>query len=81
MDGWYVSEFTLNVYSGWETRRKRKGPNDWCILKLGIVGQIVGVDINTEFFRGNCPPFASLEAVSCKDDVTLEELKSMVYEL
>jgi allantoicase len=47
-------------------------------LKLGIVGQIVGVDINTQFFTGNHPPFASLEAVYCDQDATLEQLKEMV---
>src|SRR4249920_1318273 len=47
---------------GWETRRKRGAGYDWCIIKLGIPGIIRGVDIDTSYFLGNHPPFASIEA-------------------
>ena len=47
---------------GWETRRKRGAGYDWCIIKLGIPGTIRGVDIDTNYFLGNHPPFASVEA-------------------
>ncbi len=47
---------------GWESRRKRVEGHDWCDLKLGACGIIRGVDIDTNFFLGNHPPFASLEA-------------------
>jgi allantoicase len=47
---------------GWETRRKRVAGYDWCIIKLGIPGVIRGVDIDTNYFLGNHPPFASIEA-------------------
>jgi len=47
---------------GWESRRKRTSGNDWCILQLGVAGQIEGVDIDTNFFLGNHPPHAALEA-------------------
>ena len=47
---------------GWESRRKRGGGHDWCIVKLGVKGVIHGVDIDTSHFTGNYPPAASLEA-------------------
>ncbi len=47
---------------GWESRRRRGGGHDWCIVKLGVKGVIRGVDIDTSHFTGNYPPAASLEA-------------------
>jgi len=47
---------------GWESRRKRTEGHDWCIIKLGVQGKIRGVDIDTNFFLGNHPPHASIEA-------------------
>jgi allantoicase len=46
---------------GWESRRRRDGGYDWCIVKLGRPGTLAGVDIDTSFFTGNYPPMASLE--------------------
>jgi len=51
---------------GWETRRKRVPGHDWCIVKLGASGIISGVDIDTNHFLGNHPPYASIEAI-CQD--------------
>jgi allantoicase len=47
---------------GWESRRRRGGGHDHCIVRLGTRGIIRGVDIDTSFFTGNFPPAASLEA-------------------
>jgi allantoicase len=47
---------------GWETRRRRAPGNDWCVVRLGLPGVIREVDIDTNHFLGNHPPFASLEA-------------------
>ena len=47
---------------GWESRRRRGGGYDWAIVKLGLVGEIKGVEIDTTYFTGNYPPEASLEA-------------------
>jgi allantoicase len=46
---------------GWESRRKRVPGHDWCLLELGAPGEVVGLDIDTHHFRGNHPPFASVE--------------------
>ena len=47
---------------GWESRRKRVEGHDWCVVKLATSGIIKGVDIDTNYFLGNHPPLASLEA-------------------
>ena len=47
---------------GWETRRRRNGGYDHAIVKLGLPGEIKGVDIDTTHFTGNYPPAASLQA-------------------
>ena len=46
---------------GWETRRKRDKGNDYVIIKLGIPGKISEVVIDTAFFNGNKPEFASID--------------------
>jgi allantoicase len=51
------------VYDGWETRRRREPGHDFAVIRLGAPGIIHGVDIDTAFFTGNYPPFASVEAV------------------
>jgi allantoicase len=50
---------------GWETRRRRNGGYDNAIVKLGLAGEIKGIDIDTTHFTGNFPPAASLEACHC----------------
>lgn len=47
---------------GWESRRRRDGGSDWCLIKLGVTGHIHGVDIDTSHFTGNYPPAASIKA-------------------
>src|SRR5437764_15496919 len=48
---------------GWETRRRRTPGHDWCVVQLGLRGIIKQVDIDTNHFLGNHPPFASLDAI------------------
>jgi allantoicase len=48
---------------GWESKRRRDGGNDWAIIELGSPGIISEVDIDTSFFTGNFPPFASIEGL------------------
>lgn len=47
---------------GWESRRRRDGGHDYCIVKLGVRGFVKGIDIDTSHFTGNFPPAASVEA-------------------
>jgi allantoicase len=48
---------------GWETRRRRTPGHDWCVVQFGLRGVIKQVDIDTNHFLGNHPPFASLDAL------------------
>jgi allantoicase len=52
------------VYDGWETRRRRVAGRDVAIVRLGAPGVIRGIDIDTAFFTGNFPPYASVEAIA-----------------
>ena len=58
---------------GWESRRKRVEGHDWCIVQLGAEGIIHGVDIDTNHFTGNYPPFASVEAINSPQNIPLTE--------
>lgn len=49
---------------GWESRRKRTPGHDWAVIQLATPGRISGFDIDTNFFLGNHPPHASVEAVN-----------------
>jgi allantoicase len=51
---------------GWETRRRRQGGYDHCIVKLARSCIVKGVDIDTSHFTGNYPPAASIEATYCE---------------
>jgi allantoicase len=48
---------------GWETRRRRTPGHDWCVIKLGVRGEIRGVDVDTSFFTGNYPSHCSIDAL------------------
>jgi len=50
------------LYSGWESRRHNP-TFDWCILKLGTSGTIVGFDVDTTHFNGNEAPEVSVDAL------------------
>lgn len=58
---------------GWESRRKREEGNDWCIIQLATSGIIHGVDIDTNYFLGNHPPFASIEACNLLENKNIEK--------
>lgn len=63
---------------GWESRRSYGRENgreyDWCIIRLGIPGFIRGIDVDTNFFRGNAPQSVSVEAC-ISDDAPNEDTK------
>ena len=66
------------VYDGWETRRRRTPGFDWAIVRLGVPGIVHGVVVDTAFFKGNFPPFVSVEAASVEGyppDAVLETLE------
>ncbi len=46
---------------GWESRRRRSPGHDFCIVRLGVLSRLRGVDIDTAHFTGNFPESASVE--------------------
>jgi allantoicase len=62
---------------GWESRRKRTEGHDWCIIQLATSGKIFGVDIDTNYFLGNHPPHASIEAcnISSAENIDWEKIQ------
>lgn len=61
---------------GWESRRKRIAGFDWCIIKLGVAGTIKGIDIDTNYFLGNHPPYASVDACNIQEEADTEKYLS-----
>lgn len=47
---------------GWETRRRRGTGYDYCIVRLAAPCTLTLLDIDTRYFTGNYPPFASVQA-------------------
>jgi allantoicase len=47
---------------GWESRRRRNAGHDHCIVRLAVPGKLALLEIDTRYFTGNYPPFASVEA-------------------
>ena len=62
---------------GWESRRKRTPGNDWCIIQFATSGKIHGVDIDTNHFLGNHPPYASIDAcyIEPKSNTDIEKVQ------
>jgi len=58
----------VNMGDGWETRRRREPGHDWVILKLGHVGTIKKLTVDTAFFKGNYPDRLSIEAIHLPAD-------------
>ncbi len=65
---------------GWETRRRRTPGYDWAIIRLGAVGTVRGVVIDTSFFTGNYPERASIEGCVLTGPRSLAELEAAQWE-
>lgn len=59
---------------GWESRRKRGGGHDWCVVQLGAAGRVYGFDVDTQHFIGNHPPYAAVDAIAASSGTCLDEL-------
>jgi allantoicase len=46
---------------GWETRRRRKAGYEWLVVRLAGRGVVHLAEIDTSWYRGNQPDFASLQ--------------------
>jgi len=62
------------VYDGWETRRRRDDGHDYAIVRLGTPGIIHGIIVDTAYFKGNYPPFVSIDAASIEGYPSVEEI-------
>ncbi|HEY4740260.1 MAG TPA: allantoicase [Candidatus Acidoferrales bacterium] len=56
-----------NMGDGWETRRRRGEGHDWVIVKLGTIGEICRVEVDTSHFKGNFPESCSIETASAAE--------------
>lgn len=65
-------------YDGWETRRRRTPGHDWAIVRLGLPGVIRGVVVDTAWFTGNHPAYASVEACAAEGYPSVGELTGWV---
>jgi allantoicase len=77
------------VYDGWETRRRRgldlgsqpaESDHDEAVVRLGVGGRIHLVVVDTAYFRGNYPPFISVEATSVEGYPSVPELLAGPWE-
>ena len=66
---------------GWESRRRRSGGFDWCVVQLAVPGIIAGFDINTAHFTGNYPPGASIQGASSIDRPTDDDWVELLGEV
>ncbi|WP_293871568.1 allantoicase [Flavobacterium sp.] len=64
---------------GWESRRKRTPGNDWAVIQLGVSGKISGFDIDTNFFLGNHPPHASVEAINLSNADGITDWENLAW--
>ncbi|HEY2984613.1 MAG TPA: allantoicase, partial [Jatrophihabitantaceae bacterium] len=64
------------VYDGWETRRRREAGQDEAIIRLGVPGIVRQVVVDTAFFVGNYPPFASVEGTCLLGYPTADEVRA-----
>ncbi|WP_372670601.1 allantoicase [Amycolatopsis kentuckyensis] len=69
------------VYDGWETRRHREPGDDQALVRLGLAGTVTGVIVDTAFFKGNYPPFVSVEAASVPGYPSAAELQTADWDV
>jgi allantoicase len=70
------------IYDGWETRRRRDrhdGDHDHAIVRLGAPGIIRSVVVDTAHFRGNYPPYASIEGTAGEGHPIAESLPESAW--
>jgi allantoicase len=58
---------------GWESRRKRGPGYDYCLVRLGIPGVVLALDIDTSHFNGNQPAFACVEGALIEGELSPEQ--------
>ena len=51
----------LDMWDGWETRRRRGPGHDWVVVRLGRPGTIRRAEVDTLHFQGNAPGWCSID--------------------
>jgi allantoicase len=64
---------------GWESRRRRTVGEDWCVIRLGVRGELQAFDVDTSHFLGNHAPLARIEACDVPSGNSLESLDSLSH--
>lgn len=59
---------------GWLSRRKRTEGHDYCIIELGAMSSLRGLELDTHEFIGNYPPYASVQACCLPLNTPLEDI-------
>jgi allantoicase len=59
---------------GWESQRKREPGHDFCIIRLGMPGEVQGLLVDTTHFKGNAPQEVSLDGLDTFDTAAPREL-------
>jgi allantoicase len=66
---------------GWESRRRRSVNGsvgeDWCVIQLGVRGQLRALNLDTSHFLGNHAPLARVDACDCSSARSLAELPEL----
>jgi allantoicase len=55
---------------GWETRRRRRAGYEWLVVRLAGRGVIQLAEIDTSWYRGNQPDYASLQTIDADPATT-----------
>ncbi len=59
---------------GWESQRRRSPGHDFCVVRLGVPGQVHGALVDTTHFKGNAPTEIVLEGLEADDNASVESL-------
>lgn len=64
-----------NMSDGWESKRRRGPGHDWCIIKLGTLGRITRVEVDTSHFKGNYPDSCSIDVGRAGENGSLDTIE------
>lgn len=63
-----------DMSDGWESQRRRGPGHDWCIIKLGTLGAITRVEVDTSHFKGNYPESCSIDVAHADAGTSIESI-------
>ena len=63
-----------DMSDGWESQRRRGPGHDWCIIKLGTLGTLTRVEVDTSHFKGNYPESCSIDVGRAGAEASLDSI-------